>query len=87
MIYRLIGGIVIGAILGGIIGYAGKCAGGACPLTCNPIGGLITGAVIGFLLVSSSLGSAGARADHTGGNTDNGMENMKVQNSSKDNVE
>ena len=87
MMYRLIGGVVVGAVIGGIIGYAGKCAGGACPLTCNPIGGLIIGAVIGFILASSSLGSAGARADHTGGNNDNGMENMNVHNSSKANFE
>lgn len=85
MIYRLIGGIVIGAVIGGIIGYAGKCAGGACPLTCNPIGGLITGAVVGFLLVTSSFGSARARADHD--NTDKVMENVNIQNSTKDNVE
>lgn len=85
MIYRLIGGILIGAVIGGIIGYAGKCAGGACPLTCNPIGGLITGAVVGFLLVTSSFGSARTRTNHD--DADKVMENVNIQNSSKDNVE
>jgi outer membrane lipoprotein SlyB len=62
MIIQVIAGVSLGAIVGGIIGYAGKCAGGGCPLTCNPIGGIITGALIGFL-VASSVPTSTSRSD------------------------
>lgn len=47
----IIGGI-IGAIIGFAIGYFGKCASGACPLTSNPIISAIIGAIIGIAIVS-----------------------------------
>ena len=53
MVYRFILGGVLGALVGGIVGYLGRCSGGQCPLTCNPIGGIITGAILGVLLVGS----------------------------------
>jgi hypothetical protein len=53
MLAQLATGVILGATIGGIVGYAGRCVGGGCPLTCNPIGGIITGALIGFLLASS----------------------------------
>lgn len=49
MIIRAIAGILIGGVVGAGIGYSLKCAGGICPLTCNPRGGAITGAIIGFI--------------------------------------
>ena len=51
MITRLIIGVLAGAVLGGIVGYVGKCSGGACPLTCHPVGGMLTGAAIGLLIM------------------------------------
>jgi len=47
---------LIGAVIGLAVGYAGKCRGGTCPLTCNPVGGVIVGLAIG-LLFASSMGS------------------------------
>lgn len=41
-----------GASIGGIIGQAMKAAGGSCPLTCNPWGGMIVGGIIGLSLAS-----------------------------------
>lgn len=51
MILKIILGTVIGGLIGGVIGYGLKCAGGACPLTCSPWGGAITGAIIGLVMV------------------------------------
>jgi len=44
---------IIGGIVGFLIGYFGKCASGACPLTSNPIISTIIGALIGAMLASS----------------------------------
>lgn len=55
LIIRLIIGIFLGAALGGIIGYVGKCTSGTCPLTATPWRGAIYGAVMGAL-ISISLG-------------------------------
>ena len=54
-ILRLTVGITIGALLGGIMGYFGKCASGTCPLTATPWRGAVYGAVMGAL-ISLSLG-------------------------------
>lgn len=51
MILKIILGIIIGGLIGAGIGYGLRCAGGACPLTCSPWGGAITGAVIGLIMV------------------------------------
>ncbi len=50
---RLALGIAIGAALGGILGYFGKCSSGSCPLTATPWRGAIYGAVMGALLALS----------------------------------
>jgi len=52
----------LGLLAGAALGYYGKCAGGACPLTANPWRGAIVGAVLGLLVVAavnrSSFGSS-----------------------------
>ena len=53
MYIKTISGIFIGGLVGGLIGWKMQCLGGACPLTCNPWGGAITGAVFGFLITST----------------------------------
>jgi thioredoxin 1 len=57
----LIVGAVGGAALGGVVGYLGKCRGGACPLTSTPLSGIIFGGLAG-LLVTMVLGP-GRRAE------------------------
>ncbi len=42
-------GTGIGAILGSILGYYGKCTKGVCPLTSTPIRGALYGAFLGFM--------------------------------------
>ncbi|MEW6681100.1 MAG: DUF6132 family protein [bacterium] len=49
MIVRIILGIVIGAGIGGLIGYFGKCSSGTCPLTSSPYSGAIYGAILGLI--------------------------------------
>lgn len=46
---RLIIGIAVGAALGALMGYFGKCSSGTCPLTATPWRGAIYGAVMGSL--------------------------------------
>jgi thioredoxin 1 len=53
MFLRIVAGIVLGGAVGAAIGYVGRCTGGTCPLTCNPIGGILIGAVVGALLLTS----------------------------------
>ncbi len=48
---RITIGILIGAVIGGAIGYFGKCASGTCPLTSNPYLGAFFGALISALFV------------------------------------
>jgi presenilin-like A22 family membrane protease len=49
--------IVLGALIGGIVGFAvgyfGKCTSGACPLTGNPLISTIIGALIGALIATA----------------------------------
>ena len=52
MLKIVIGG-AIGALAGGLVGYVGKCMGGGCPLTCNPVGGILVGTLMGVLIASS----------------------------------
>ncbi len=51
--------LLIGAGLGAVLGYYGKCTTGTCPLTANPWRGAIYGMVLG-LLFYSALGRNGA---------------------------
>lgn len=46
-------GVVGGALLGFVIGYYGKCAGGTCPLSGNPVISTIFGAVVGFMIAAA----------------------------------
>lgn len=54
MTIRLVIGILIGAGIGALMGYFGKCTSGMCPLTANPFRGAFFGALIGVLFVLSS---------------------------------
>lgn len=45
-------GILGGAAVGFAIGYFGKCAGGTCPLSGNPVISTIVGAVFGLLIAT-----------------------------------
>ena len=57
MIIRLLIGAVIGALAGAVTGYFGKCSSGVCPLTANPLRGMIFGALIGaFFALSLGYG-------------------------------
>jgi thioredoxin 1 len=53
MIIRLVIGTLIGAGIGALMGYFGKCTSGTCPLTANPFRGAIIGAMLGALFASS----------------------------------
>ncbi len=53
MILKILIGTVIGGLIGSGVGWGLRCAGGTCPLTCNPWGAVITGALIGLLIVLS----------------------------------
>jgi thioredoxin 1 len=55
-------GLAIGAAVGAFL----KSRGGACPLTCNPIGGAIFGALLGFIVTwpTASSTQAFATIDH-----------------------
>ena len=48
--------IVLGALIGGAVGFAvgyfGKCSSGACPLTSNPIISTILGIVVGIMIAT-----------------------------------
>ena len=52
---QFVGILVVGAVLGGALGYFGKCASGTCPLTATPWRGAVVGAVIAALFGSSLL--------------------------------
>lgn len=47
---KIILGVIIGAAIGFGIGYFGRCASGACPLTSNPIVSTIIGALMGLMI-------------------------------------
>ncbi len=59
MILRLVIWALAGGAIGGIVGYMGKCAGGACPLTCNPVGGILVGALLGVVFAGGSSRDTG----------------------------
>ncbi|HQP10480.1 MAG TPA: DUF6132 family protein [Candidatus Omnitrophota bacterium] len=46
---KIVIGVAVGALLGGIMGYFGKCSTGMCPLTSTPIRGALYGALLGSL--------------------------------------
>lgn len=49
---RPIIGVLIGAAIGGGLGYFGSCSTGACPLTSTWYGGAIFGAIMGLLIAN-----------------------------------
>ena len=49
MLVKIIISVGIGAVLGGLMGYFGKCTSGACPLTSTPLRGMLYGAFLGLL--------------------------------------
>lgn len=49
-ILMIIGIIAVGAIMGGVIGYYGKCSTGQCPLTSTPWGGAIWGGLLASII-------------------------------------
>jgi len=53
MILVVLGGI----LLGGILGYVGKCSSGGCPLTGNPFRGAMFGGLIGLFLALTLRGA------------------------------
>ncbi len=57
---RLLIGVGTGAAGGALLGYFGKCASGACPLTANPLRGALLGAVLGGVIALSLGTRAGA---------------------------
>ena len=48
---KILLGILIGGAIGFAIGYFGKCASGACPLTGNPVVSTIIGALLGAMIM------------------------------------
>jgi hypothetical protein len=48
---KIILGLAVGGAIGFAIGYFGRCASGACPLTSNPVVSTIIGALLGLMLV------------------------------------
>jgi thioredoxin 1 len=64
MFLQLTFGLLLGGGLGALLGYFGKCATGACPLTANPWRGAFLGAVLGGLFAAST-GSSQPREQTT----------------------
>lgn len=54
---RLLIGIGLGLAIGAAVGAFLKARGGTCPLTCNPIGGALFGALLGGLVAWPSMQS------------------------------
>jgi F0F1-type ATP synthase assembly protein I len=46
---KILIGIVVGATIGFLVGYFGKCSSGTCPLTSNPWTSMVIGAMLGFI--------------------------------------
>ncbi len=47
--YKLLMGTVLGALIGGGLGYLVQCSGGLCRIMATPWRGMAVGAVIGLL--------------------------------------
>jgi uncharacterized protein YcfJ len=55
---KLIAGVGIGAVAGGLLGYFGQCTSGTCPLTATWWRGAIFGGFMGLVLMFGSLNSS-----------------------------
>jgi len=53
---RVLIGAALGALIGGVAGYFGKCSTGTCPLTSSPWSGAVFGALIGVMMAHSLAG-------------------------------
>lgn len=62
---RALIGAGAGLLGGGALGYFGKCAGGACPLTANPLRGGVLGMFIGAAL-AMAISTAGCQKEPVG---------------------
>ena len=49
MFLKIIVAVSVGAVLGGLMGYFGKCTSGVCPLTSTPVRGMLYGMFLGLL--------------------------------------
>ena len=56
MIVKILIGVGLGAVAGGILGSFRSCVSGACPLTANPTRGALFGGLMGVLLALSLSG-------------------------------
>jgi thioredoxin-like negative regulator of GroEL len=61
MLLRLLIGIGVGALFGGLLGSTRSCETGGCPLTANPMRGTIVGGLMGLML-AASMSAPAARA-------------------------
>ena len=70
---KILVGLILGASLGAVIGWRGRCASGACPLTSNPFIGGVYGALLGAAFAGLLSCSPGSRIHRsvTGGNEAN----------------
>jgi len=59
---RLAIGAALGALIGGVVGYFGKCSTGTCPLTSSPWSGAVFGALIGVMMAQTLAGRTSAPA-------------------------
>ncbi|MCB4790283.1 MAG: DUF6132 family protein [Elusimicrobia bacterium] len=51
MFIKILIAVIAGGVAGGIGGHFLKCAGGTCPLTCNPWGGAVFGIILAISFV------------------------------------
>lgn len=54
---KIIAFVLVGGLIGGVLGYFGKCASGTCPFTANPFRGAGFGALFGLLFALTSYGN------------------------------
>lgn len=71
MIVRLLIGIGVGACIGAVMGYFGKCSSGTCPLTASPYQGAVFGGILGavFAVVLAGTVKNAGEAPRIEGNT------------------
>ncbi len=67
-ILQFVSVLAVGGVLGGLLGYFGRCSTGACPLTANPWRGATLGTVVAALVGASLL----VQRPVTGGAADEG---------------
>ena len=78
MVVRLLMGIGIGACIGALMGYFGKCSSGACPLTANPYRGAVYGGIMGAVFAVMLAGSLKPARKETRVEEDNPTSEMEA---------